>query len=379
MSEMLAIRDKVRDFLRKYDEITTPIIRFIGALIMYISINSLFGYSELFGKGIVIFLLSVISALVSSTVVVLLGGVVILVNVVSVSVEVALLFMVLFIVIYCMYMRMFPDCSWILALVPILYLLKMQYAIPLIVAIFAGYSGMVATVFGVVLYYFSVCTEEVNSLIKSAVDEDKVQPFNYMVDTVLKNETMILTAMVFAIVVAVTYFILRLPIDYAQYAAVGIGGVCNILFFMICSAALDVSNVGLGSLLLGTIIGVLVAYAAQLCKGLVDYSRKETVQFEDDDYYYYVKAVPKFNVPAKNKNVKKMTGEAVERNQEQQPVTAESVYDRIKPNSRNNMDRNISANPNTRQVRNNTNTNNAARQPRNNVNRNNMNGQNRNI
>ena len=30
-------------------------------------------------------------------------------------------------------------------------------------------------------------------------------------------------------------------------------------------------------------------------------------EFEDDDYYYYVKAVPKFNVGAKNKSVKKMT------------------------------------------------------------------------
>lgn len=378
MSEMLAIRDKVRDFLRKYDEITSPIIRFVGALIMYISINSLFGYSGLFGKGIVIFLLAVISALVSSPVVVLLGGVVILVNVVSVSMEVALLFLVLFIVIYCMYMRMFPECSWILALVPILYIFKMQYAIPLIVAIFAGYSGMIATVFGVVLYYFATCTEEVNSLLKSAVDVEKVQPFNYMVESVLKNETMILTAMVFAIVIAVTYFILRLPIDYAQYAAVGIGGVCNILFFMICSAALDVENVGIGSLLLGTIIGVVVAYGAQLCKGLVDYSRKETVQFEDDEYYYYVKAVPKFNVPAKNKNVKKMTAEAGEEAAKPQNMTAESVYDRIKPNNRNNMDRNVSANPN-RQSRNNMNTDNTNRQNRNNMNGNGANRQNRNI
>ena len=28
----------------------------------------------------------------------------------------------------------------------------------------------------------------------------------------------------------------------------------------------------------------------------VDYTRTEYTQFEDDDYYYYVKAVPKINV-----------------------------------------------------------------------------------
>ena len=28
----------------------------------------------------------------------------------------------------------------------------------------------------------------------------------------------------------------------------------------------------------------------------VDYSRTEYVQYEDDEYYYYVKAVPKINI-----------------------------------------------------------------------------------
>ena len=36
----------------------------------------------------------------------------------------------------------------------------------------------------------------------------------------------------------------------------------------------------------------------------VDYSRTEHVQFEDDEYYYYVKAVPKNTVTAPQKRVK---------------------------------------------------------------------------
>ena len=51
----------------------------------------------------------------------------------------------------------------------------------------------------------------------------------------------------------------------------------------------------------------------QMCKSMVDYSRKETVQFEDDDYYYYVKAIPKLGVAKKNKNVKTMTEDTADR------------------------------------------------------------------
>ena len=38
----------------------------------------------------------------------------------------------------------------------------------------------------------------------------------------------------------------------------------------------------------------------------VDYTRTEKVQFEDDEYYYYVKAVPKISVAAPDKKVKKI-------------------------------------------------------------------------
>ena len=41
MSELLNIRNKIRDFFRKFDEITMPIIRFIFAYAMFLCINSL--------------------------------------------------------------------------------------------------------------------------------------------------------------------------------------------------------------------------------------------------------------------------------------------------------------------------------------------------
>ena len=38
----------------------------------------------------------------------------------------------------------------------------------------------------------------------------------------------------------------------------------------------------------------------------MDYSRIENVQFEDDEYYYYVKAIPKMTVAAPTKTVKRI-------------------------------------------------------------------------
>ena len=59
-------------------------------------------------------------------------------------------------------------------------------------------------------------------------------------------------------------------------------------------------------LILGSIIAVLVAKVLEFFVFNVDYSRTERVQFEDDEYYYYVKAVPKVNVVPAAKTVKKI-------------------------------------------------------------------------
>ena len=56
--------------------------------------------------------------------------------------------------------------------------------------------------------------------------------------------------------------------------------------------------------MIGSLIGILIAVVIQFGKGIVDYQRTELLQFEDDDYYYYVKAIPKLSVAESNKNVK---------------------------------------------------------------------------
>ena len=47
------------------------------------------------------------------------------------------------------------------------------------------------------------------------------------------------------------------------------------------------------TILVGSIISCVIAFVIQFLFFNLDYSRTERLQFEDDEYYYYVKAVPK--------------------------------------------------------------------------------------
>ena len=60
------------------------------------------------------------------------------------------------------------------------------------------------------------------------------------------------------------------------------------------------------AVLVGNLVSAGLALLLQLAVFSLDYSRTEYVQFEDDEYYYYVKAVPKITIAVPEKTVKKI-------------------------------------------------------------------------
>ena len=59
-------------------------------------------------------------------------------------------------------------------------------------------------------------------------------------------------------------------------------------------------------MIIGIIIGAVAAYICKIVFFSVDYKRTEYVQYEDDEYYYYVKAVPKISLVNENVKVKQI-------------------------------------------------------------------------
>lgn len=53
-------------------------------------------------------------------------------------------------------------------------------------------------------------------------------------------------------------------------------------------------------------LSILAVMIMQFFKVVIDYSRQETMEFEDEDYYYYVKAIPKSRVNEEEINITKI-------------------------------------------------------------------------
>ena len=96
---------------------------------------------------------------------------------------------------------------------------------------------------------------------------------------------------------------------YAWTIAMVSGAMTNIVVLLVGDLLYDI-NVSVGGVLLGSVLGLAVAKVVELFRFCVDYNRTEKVQFEDDEYYYYVKAIPKMTVAVSTKTVKKINSQS---------------------------------------------------------------------
>ena len=65
-------------------------------------------------------------------------------------------------------------------------------------------------------------------------------------------------------------------------------------------------NLSVGSIIVGILVSMVLAFVFEFFVFAVDYTRTEYLQFQDDDYYYYVKAVPKVAVTAPDVKVQRI-------------------------------------------------------------------------
>ncbi len=97
-----------------------------------------------------------------------------------------------------------------------------------------------------------------------------------------------------------------MSVNYAWTIAIIAGALADVMILLMGDLKFD-TNVSITGIITGTIFSVLIAKIVEFFAFNVDYSRTEKVQFEDDEYYYFVKAVPKVFVSRKDKRVKRIT------------------------------------------------------------------------
>lgn len=306
MTELLEIKQRLKIFYGKYDVYLKPAIKFLLALFAFFMINGQIGFMQKLSGPAVSLLLALLCSFLPVNMIAVFAGILVCAHAYALSLEVFAMSAGLLAVMYVLYFRVSPKYGYVLVLTPVAFLLKIPYAIPLTMGLLGGPACVVPVACGTVFYYFIYYMKNNETMLASSETEQMTSRLSYLVENVLNNKTVILTILVFAVVLMLVYVIHRLSADYAWYIAIGAGAVANVVLFLVGALAMQ-TKVPVIQLILGTVVSILIAMIVDFFVFSVDYSRTEYAQFEDDEYYYYVKAVPKMSIAVSDKRVKKIS------------------------------------------------------------------------
>jgi hypothetical protein len=302
MMPLLVFRERVKNFYQKYDTYLIPAIKFIFALVSFLVINKEIGYDARLRSIPIVLALSLLSAFTPSAIMILLACFVVVLHVYSVSPFLSIIVILLLMIIYFLFARFTPRFGYVLLAIPILYFLKIPYLIPILLGVIATPIAIVPTSCGVFIYYIIKVIKESVSMQETSSVSDILNNYTYVIDH-LKDKELILSVVIFALILLVVYYVRRMRFDYAFEMSIAAGALTSILGFLVSDIILDQTG-EIIFMIVGTVLSTGIVYAVHFFKLTLDYSATEYVQFEDDVYYYYVKAVPKITVTTPQMKIK---------------------------------------------------------------------------
>ena len=223
----------------------------------------------------------------------------------ALSLECAVVTLVLLLVLFLLYFRFSPKDTIVVLLTPMSFILGIPYVMPLAMGLLGSPASAVSVGCGVIVTFFIRNIADGSSTFSAMEAEDMASRFRYIIDGFISNKGMILTIVAFTATIIIVYLIRRLSVDYAWTIAIIAGALADVMILLVGDLIFD-TNVSILGLIIGTVVSGLLAKVIEFFAFHVDYSRTEKVQFEDDEYYYYVKAVPKITVSAPSRTVKKI-------------------------------------------------------------------------
>lgn len=308
MTSLIMAKQVVKRFYSKYEVYMQPLLKLILGLICLTLINKNLGYMSLLNSFAVVLVVALMCSFMPLNFTVFAAAAFVLLHMYKLSLECLIVVLALFLVLFLLYFRFSPKDTIAVLLTPICFILKIPYAMPLAAGLLGTPMSMVSVGCGVVVYYVIEALSDGASAIGSMADEEMTTRLRYVIDTCMGNKPMLATLLAFAITILLVYTIRRLRIDYSWPIAIAVGAIADIVLLLVFDLVFD-TNVAIGGVIGGTIAGVLIAFVINFLFFQVDYTRTEKLQFEDDEYYYYVKAVPKVTIPQPHKKVKKINSQ----------------------------------------------------------------------
>ncbi|MCR5655997.1 MAG: hypothetical protein K6G06_00920 [Butyrivibrio sp.] len=305
MTTLLELREYIKKFYVKFELYITYAWKFLLSLIAFTMIGNKIGYQTNLTKLPILLMAALLCSIMPANFMVVLSSGFILAHLYKLSLQCAVVALIIFLLMFLLYFRFSPKDTLAVMLTPMCFYLSVPYVIPIALGLLSTPASIVSMACGVIVTYM-ISYISGNATVLTATDmESKATQFQTILSELMGNKAMWVCIASFAITLAVVYLIRRMSVDHSWTIAIVAGALTNIICLLI-GDLLYSTQLSFGGVIGKTILSVIILFVIQFFAFNLDYSRVEKVQFEDDEYYYYVKAVPKVSVSTPAPKVKKI-------------------------------------------------------------------------
>ena len=305
MAQLLEIREIIKTYVGRYENYLKPIGKFVLTLITLLMIKSNIGYASRLGSLPIILIVALMASFMPLNFMPVIAVLFVLLNLYSLSLTCVLVVGILVLVMFLLYFRFSPKDTILLMLTPVLFVMKIPYVIPLVAGLVSAPTAIVSVGCGAVMYYvLKFISMNTDALAGSPV-ANILTDLKFILDEFMNNKEMVVVVMAFSLTIVAVSIIRRLDVDHAWTVAIVAGTLLDIMVILIGDIKFG-TYISVVGLIIGSIVGIGVVIVIKFFAFNVDYSRTEKVMFEDDEYVYYVKAVPKNTIAPTRKKVKKI-------------------------------------------------------------------------
>ena len=302
---ILELREKLYQWYVTYEKYSKYLLRFFLAFVVLLLVSRAFPYHESLASVWVTLVLACFGACLPE------GLFVIMVTMVT-SLQIYYLYPLLaaavllgILFVYLMLLRYSPKTILAAVLIPVAIQLKLWVLPVAVTGIFFSPMAVLSVGGGSLVYYILYAVKQCEPMFRDEAAVDFMTGVQKYADHLVKNEEMYVVLFALCAMALGTNLIRTRKMAYAFEISILFATVGNLILLLVgklmFACGFSTIQVVAGSLLSG-----ILAYGVHFLHMVLDYGSVEEVQFEDEEYYYYVRAVPKLRVTMANKKVKRI-------------------------------------------------------------------------
>lgn len=305
MAYFLELKEKLKRVYSKYDTYLIAIIKFVVMFTILVCMNQLTGYISGMGNPYLIFLAcALVCALFPQGMMAIVLSGFLLLQMINVSQEAALILALLLLIMSASYFIFKPGNSYLMVLAAMLTCWKLPGVIIVAAGMLFMPYAVIPIAFGIVLgTYVDFVAGNLTNLVSGTSTLTTMQKVVFLTNGIFKSQEMWLLILAAVITVCMVYIIRKMSVAYAWTIAAVTGAIVNVVVNVFGGYILNM-QINVVFTMIASVVGLLLTLLVYVFVYSLDYSRVENIQFEDEDYYYYVKAVPKMTVAQSQINVK---------------------------------------------------------------------------